>query len=338
MKIKSLAYITAACGLVAIAASCEHNGIYEPLHFTVRLAASNTYRTGDPVVFEIGGNADYITLYDGSVGHEYRYKERSEVALEDIESCELEIEIRQQYGSSIPEESNLDLLVGKNFGGLNGSNAEVDRPIVEAIAANNASDWDKLPYTSNRLFKFESYKYDVTQYASNFALGLHLYQQPNTNMRSYQINIPKLTVKFKGYDPQVYTYSSFSFISFSLATLHTSNPYIHNASGNGNLKFQGQSGSNTSAQIVFQGFNAGAAGMPSPVAQWAFTQPMSLNRIAPDTGINIKGVADDLNTYSAKYTKPGSYTATFVVSNGNYQGHSATQVHEVKFTIVDPVD
>ena len=120
-------------------------------------------------------------------------------------------------------------------------------------------------------------------------------------MRTYRIN-PKITVKFKGHDTQVYNYPDMEFVPFSLASQHADNPYIHNVSGNGNLKFQGRPGANNTANIVFQGFSAGA--FPE-IDQWAFMQPVALNTISPDTGLNIKGVTDDLPSYSYTYTEPG---------------------------------
>ena len=319
MNTKRITYLAATLALATAAASCEHEEIYEPLEFSVQLAPTNTYRTGDPVVFNFSGNADFITVWTGDTGHEYKHRNRTKVDIADIESCELEIEISQQYGTL----NNLVLFAGNKFAGLNGSDAATDRPVVEAIAANDCADWTKLEFTPNNANKFETYTYDITRFADRFSWGMHLfYPDPKTTMRTYRIN-PKITVKFKGHDTQVYNYPDMEFVPFSLASQHADNPYIHNVSGNGNLKFQGRPGANNTANIVFQGFSAGA--FPE-IDQWAFMQPVALNTISPDTGLNIKGVTDDLPSYSYTYTEPGTYTVTFIVAGGNY-GQGSSREH-----------
>lgn len=124
MNTKRITYLTATLALATAAASCEHEEIYEPLEFSVQLAPTNTYRTGDPVVFNFSGNADFITVWTGDTGHEYKHRNRTKVDIADIESCELEIEISQQYGTL----NNLVLFAGNKFAGLNGSDAATDRP------------------------------------------------------------------------------------------------------------------------------------------------------------------------------------------------------------------
>lgn len=330
MNMKRITYLAAALALTAAATSCEHDEIYTPLEFSVQLAPTNTYKIGDPVVFNFDGNADYITVWNGDTGHQYRHRERTTVDLADIESCELEIEIQQQYGTL----NNLDLIAGNKFAGLDGSDAAADRPVVEAIAQSDYADWKVLAYTPNSANRFETYTYDITEFADNFSWGMHLYYpNPATTMRTYRIN-PKITVRFKGYDTQTYGYSDMTFVPFSLASQHAGDPYIHNVSGNGNLKFQGEAGSNSAANIVFQGFSAGAI---AEIEQWAFMQPIALNTVAPDTGQSIKGVTDDVRSYEYTYTRPGTYTATFIAANGNYQGESGPVVHEVTFTVIAPV-
>ena len=182
MNTKRITYLAATLALATAAVSCEHEEIYEPLEFSVQLAPTNTYRTGDPVVFNFSGNADFITVWTGDTGHEYKHRNRTKVDIADIESCELEIEISQQYGTL----NNLVLFAGNKFAGLNGSDAATDRPVVEAIAANDCADWTKLEFTPNNANKFKTYTYDITRFADRFSWGMHLfYPDPKTTMRTY---------------------------------------------------------------------------------------------------------------------------------------------------------
>ena len=49
-------------------------------------------------------------------------------------------------------------------------------------------------------------------------------------------------------------------------------------------------------------------------------------------------MTDDLPSYSYTYTEPGTYTVTFIVAGGNYQGQSAPAPYEVTFTVIDPIE
>ena len=95
MNTKRITYLAATLALATAAASCEHEEIYEPLEFSVQLAPTNTYRTGDPVVFNFSGNADFITVWTGDTGHEYKHRNRTKVDIADYDSCELEIQHSQ---------------------------------------------------------------------------------------------------------------------------------------------------------------------------------------------------------------------------------------------------
>ena len=284
------------------------------------------------MVFNFSGNADYITVWNGDTGHEYKYRDRTSVAFEDIEQCTLEIEISQQYSKA--DIRNLNMLVGNQFQGLNGQNAEADRQIVEAIEAKQTrqriSRMENPEYEDNNANTFKTETYDITEYADNFTFGVHIFQNEEDlepNNENLSIN-PKIRSRSRATIRKSTHGVSMGerFITYSLADIHADNPYIHNISGNGNLRIQGLPGDyNTAAVIVYQGFNAGAAGMPSPVRHFGFMQPMALNSISPDTGQSIKGVTDDVKSYSYTYDKPGTYTVTFLVGNGNYQVNRETR-------------
>lgn len=341
MKTKPITYLAAALALAVAGSSCDHDEIYEPLDFAVRLAPTNTYRVGEPVVFNFEGNADYITFWSGDVGHEYRYRDRTTVAIENIESCELSFGLAQAYGQTDTDTRYCDILVTDQFAGLSGSDATADGALVAAIDDQHTG-WTEIPYEnlSNRTSLVNvpkvNYTYDITPYAGNFCLALHFHHGENQNMRSFAFNNLRITVQFDGYDPAEYTFDDLSFVSYSTIEQHADNPYVHNVSGDGYVKLAGENGSNPAGEIVYQGYNWSNHSYVSD--QWLFLRPMALNAISPDTGLSIKGVTDDVKSYSYTYNKPGTYTATFLVGTGNYQGESGIQTYEVTFTVIDPIE
>lgn len=334
---KALQHISIALTVCCAATGCEQGNIYEPLDFSVRLSSENTYVAGEPVVFDFKGNADYITMWSGDTGHEYKYRDRSEVAMEDILSCTLKLSVAQAYGEADVDNRYCDILATDKFPGLSGTDAQADRILVNGIGPDHA-DWEELQYENQNNRKSIAsvpkveYTYDITKYAGNFSFLLHFHHEATQRMRTFAFSNIKVAVQFKGYNPVEYGYSDLGFVPFSTTEEHADDPYIHNAGGNGIVKFQGQTGSNSAGQIVIQGFNVGAQ---KPIDQWVVMNPITLNSISPDTCINIKGVSDDISSYAYVYDKPGTYTATFIAGTGNYRGESGPKLHEVTFTIVE---
>ena len=257
MKTKPITYLAAALALAVAGSSCDHDEIYEPLDFAVRLAPTNTYRVGEPVVFNFEGNADYITFWSGDVGHEYRYRDRTTVAIENIESCELSFGLAQAYGQNDTDTRYCDILVTDQFAGLSGSDATADGALVAAIDDQHTG-WTEIPYEnlSNRTSLVNvpkvNYTYDITPYAGNFCLALHFHHGENQNMRSFAFNNLRITVQFDGYDPAEYTFDDLSFVSYSTIEQHADNPYVHNVSGDGYVKLAGKNGSNSAGEIVYR--------------------------------------------------------------------------------------
>lgn len=351
-KTKKATYLAAAMLLAGANIACEQEGIYDPVDFRVALNAGNTYRTGEPVVFNFEGNADFITVWNGDTGHEYRFRERTSVDPENIRSCKLHLDIAQGYGDADPKTRNMDILVTNQFKGLSGNDPQADGEAIRQIAESGHEGWEVLDYVDERntSYPFTEYTYDITRYADNFALGLHFYHAAEKQMRTYYVN-PRISVQFEGSEPQFYTFAQLGFVPFRTAGLYTEqSPYIsaadtdiYKVNQSGLVKLKGQKNAIAGAEIAFQGFTAGkpvSSSLPDllfqPIDQWVMMRPLALNTIAPDTGVNIKGYADDVTTYSCVYNQPGTYTVSFVAATGNYEGQSRI-VREMTVTIVDPI-
>ena len=65
-----------------------------------------TVNRGEPVVFNINGEPDFVTFYSGETGHQYTYKDRYETQVEDILSSKLKFNIYQEGASYSDERYN----------------------------------------------------------------------------------------------------------------------------------------------------------------------------------------------------------------------------------------
>ena len=56
-----------------------------------------TVKKGSPVTFSFDGDPDFITFFSGEIDHEYRFRNRTEMQIEDIEKCEINFDMIAQY-------------------------------------------------------------------------------------------------------------------------------------------------------------------------------------------------------------------------------------------------
>ena len=128
--------------LAALAVTaCDHDEIYEEIDFQVQLSPANTYRAGEPVQFLFGGNADYIVFYSGETGHEYRFRNRTQVAPEDIESCELVVQLNGRSGTPC-----MSAYVTDAFDGLTATDEAADLAAISGMLTEekDLNGWTKL--------------------------------------------------------------------------------------------------------------------------------------------------------------------------------------------------
>lgn len=337
MKTKRITYLAAALALTVGGVSCDHDEIYEPLEFAVRLAPTNTYRVGEPVVFNFEGNADYITVWSGDVGHEYRYRDRTTMDLSQLEKCELTFGLSRRSGNNV---GDVQVYVSNSFDGLDGSNAASDKALVEAIEAGNFDGWTRLELeetTSNGIWNTTTHNLlDIdgkgSSVADNFCLLIRWHPKDVTAQRNYYINA-SAEVKFRNYPATTVSLSNLKPVSFNMADEMAGKEYDIYSLGSkiGYIQYN-----QTAGDLVLNAIESNVM-CSYPIDTWIFTTPMALNMLASDTGQSIKGVTDDVKSYSYTYDQPGTYTATFVVANGNYQGESGIRTYETTVTIVEAI-
>lgn len=341
MKTKQIIYLAAALMLTAVGSSCEHDEIYEPLEFEVQLAPTNTYKTGDPVVFNFSGNADFITIWNGDTGHEYQYRNRTVLDDPDrLESCKLNIEFSRRSGKNVDD---VQFYVTNQFDGLTGNDVTTDKTRIETEEVDQFSKWDLLDLketnssskwwlTEHDLCNINESGKDITD---NFCLLIRWHPKSDKEQSNYFINA-SVEVKFEGYNAITKKITELNPVCFNRSDEMAGKEYaVYDGSSTGSklgyLQIEGN------YDVMLNGTESSVV-CPYLIDTWYVTEPMTLNMIPSDTGQSIKGVTDDVKSYSHIYENPGTYTATILVGNGNYQGESGIQTHEVTFTIIDPIE
>lgn len=329
---KRLLYFALAAIGTTIFASCSEKDTYEPIEFSATLSPTNTYRVGEPVEFDITGNANYVTFWNGEGQHEYRFRDRTSVGIDDIEECALELSVGWQYGSN----GTLKVLVANNGQSLNGNNRDADFAMVRALERDSFPGWKEIEYTlpaagsgGTKKVKTE----DIKEYADNFSFMI--WCKPMQTDKSAQSNFfvnAFLNLKIKGLPAQTINVASqLGMKTFSPAESRKDNAYALGTNNNskGYVRFQ------SDPQITFIGQNAGLT--YEQTENFVCTTPQPLNIVTPDKGVNVKGYADILRTFKHTYNEPGQYTVTFVARTGNYIGESE-MVQSLTFNIIEPVE
>ncbi|MCD8183545.1 MAG: hypothetical protein LUE99_11160 [Bacteroides sp.] len=67
---------------------------------------------------------------------------------------------------------------------------------------------------------------------------------------------------------------------------------------------------------------------------WLVSNLLVVNACTPDAGTGLKDITENIDNYSYTYDEPGTYTATFVGTNGNYKQEKSV-VHEYKIVVTE---
>ncbi len=307
--------------LVMLVVGCDKGkNIYEPIEFEVKLSEDNVYLEGEEIKFDISGNADYILLYSGTSGSEYKYRNRTEMEVEQLESAKLTMSIKPLYGLA----GGLSYYASSSFEGLSGVDAAADYQTMTDVVSGGYDGFDPLTYTEVANL-FTEYEYDITDYADGFSLAYHWNPTYNgtSSQRTYYIDV-ELSIKFEGFDAFTVTEDELNFTTLSMAAADSENRYKSNA-GNGSVNY-----TYTAADIVMSG--VGATDLDYALDYWVVSEPRKLTLCSSDTPLDIKSLATDLTSYSYTYDECGEYTATFIARSANIYGASE-MVKSVTFTI-----
>ena len=317
---KTLFYITG----ILLMASCQHDVIYEA-DYNVTLDKENTYYVGEPVKFNITGEVDNLLFYSGETGHQYRYAQRYEVPLEEVKTASLHFDIKARYGLA----GALEIYVSKDFKGLTGSDGDADRATIREMVENGMQGWTKLEYKDGAHDVWTAHDFSMNEYLDNLCLAIHWCPPKNDQtQRTYWIN-GNMNIEMEGVEPM-----KMDIVDMGLTSVMMNeelNPY-HKNSSDGSIRFNNTS----TAQICLQGI--GANKLTYCLDGWVISTPAPINKVSNDKGVVIKNLQNYLHSYEYTWTKPGTYTVTFVGRNENYAA-SSEEIIEYTVNIIDkPVE
>jgi hypothetical protein len=314
-------YISILFTGVLLLASCQHDVIYE-VDYNVTLDEGNTYYAGEPVKFNFTGDVENLVFYSGETGSQYKYKDRYEVAIEDVISANLHLDFQARYGDA----GALEIWVSKDFAGINGTDApDADRAAVKAMVEAGMPGWTKLDYQEGASTKWTAQDFPMNEYLENLCIAFHWCPKAiDKTQRTYWIN-GQISIEMQGTEPSVMNLTDLGFKSLMMN--EEVEAYKKNA-GNGSIRFDNAS----AGQICLQGVGANA--LPYAIDGWVFTSPRPLNKVANDRGTVIKNLQNYMHEYVYTWDKPGTYKVVFVGRNENYASASE-QIHEFTITILE---
>lgn len=324
---------------VLLFAGCQQK-LVDDLNYRVSLADGNTFVAGQPVTFQIDGDVDNLLFFSGEDGHQYKYRNRTSIDdMSLVNKASLSLELQGRYGYRAWEKGDKTATVndeqlfiyvlktGKTFAGLTGNDKEADMALLESLEAEGGlDDWERIPYTDMKEYEQKyspALEVDLKEHLDNFVIAFHWVPKNDDNKYRWWWFKGLMNIDIQGFEKTERTLPQFGFTFYMK---NVDNPYaVSNVTGpNGSIIL-----GSAAADIQFRG---GKVENYTPEV-WAFSTPMSLNKVDKDTGVVIKYIQNYLPTYSYTFDKPGTYEVTFVGSNVSINSE-AHDVQTVKVTIL----
>ena len=303
-----------AATLSLLAASCSQEIVY-PVTYNVLLDGSNTYLAGDPVRFNFTGDVDNLLFYSGETNHQYVYRDRYSVGVEDIVSANLHIDYQARYGYT----DGLSVYVTDSFEGLSGD-FDTDKLMIQNMVDGGMAGWTRLEYNEGASTVWTSQDYDISQFASNFVLAFHWNPKLGASaQRHYWLN-GNISIDIKGAPSSTMEFTAMDWEAIMLNDEYTQGHYT--LSGNPGFNMTKPA----TAAIMINGCNGapsmggGAGGVEYAHDGWIFTKAKALTKVSNDSGVVVKNLQNYLESYEYVFDEPGTYRVTFVGINRNVGG------------------
>lgn len=313
---------------------CE-NELEKEVSLDVSVTADGMTKLGDTIVvskstsvtFNFSGEPDFISFYSGEVGYTYKYINRTELSIEDID-CKLKFDAFAQYGT-IP--GTLKVYLATGFGRLTQDKYTDSLKVLNTNWV-DISDLCNLPTVSSTnaissAVSLNDYLADSVVVAFCYKPLSNATTQPTWSVQNLLI---ENTLKQNG---SVTTVPAVS-MGFTPFDFHA-NPsvaYLFYKSG----LFPANKGvwnDNTATTTPRFNIQSSAAGADLNL-DWLISSPLKLNSCLPDVGIAVKTTTVALDSYTYQYKDKGVYDVTFVATNGNMD-HFSRVIKNLVIKVVD---
>lgn len=312
-------------GAILLLASCEQQIVYK-VDYNVTLDKSNTYRAGEPVLFNFTGDVDNLIFYSGERGAEYRYKDRYAVPMELVNSAELDMSILAAWGKNL----GLSIYISNSFDGLSGD-GEADRATMKALYESGMEGWKKLDYEDDVANnKTKELNEALNDYMDNLCIAFHWL--PNYTgkdaLRTYKIN-GSVSLDLQGFEPTSIDFTDLGFraLYMDLEGQDKEPYYVPSDTKEKGVVHMNNNGIDIHCEGLGKETDHG-------IDVWIVSTPTALNKVTNDKGTVIKNLQNYMPTFEYTWNEPGTYTVTFVGKNVNYLDESR-EVKEFTITILD---
>jgi len=294
--------------LITLGSCQKDEGVPEITDFNVNTEYTE-YKVREKVVFNINGNADFISFYSGEIGKDYAHKDGRRIKIDSI---------KMSFNNAVisgSQSAQLSVLLSTDFNGKYDDFLNVQSAIWKEITG------------------------DFTLSQNSFFINSGL-----VNITHFRLFDKPLYVAFKYLTKPQVTYGegrSWRIEKFQL-NAETEAGIFPLSSGfiNDGFRIVDQNPSTaparsniTASRITLQGNNYDAYNDPQ-TENWAISKAFDVNNV--DVGMSlsmpVKGIVEAArNTYEYTYTQPGIYIVTFVATNASiYDSKSIIRQIEIK--------
>lgn len=309
-----------------------------------------TVRKGTPITFSLEGNPDYITFFSGEIGHQYKYRNRQEINPEDVEECNFKFTVAVPTGgTSASCKDQLDILYLAEeidteteevtvpaFPGLSKSDYEADSILVENTAWKTLVPRTDLPQNVNSSVTRSVSVKEFIGRKLTLAIVLNKDRKkdmvtnpdtgkPWTNVQS-QFAFTNMRIETVWKNGRV-TNSYAAAFGFTPLNMDWRKGFTDQKSGGTFVAGDGYGSVTTGTPGLWNLSGAGTGGMTIGATQrgeewkysWLVSDYLNLTECREtDQGVLVKEISQNIASYTYTYESVGTYTATFLMKNSNY--------------------